>query len=296
MDATKIETAQTNIANAVQEMEDAVRDAGPAPATLKASTARARGSEKPARAAKPKTAAKKPAGFDPEALEAKTRSELEKLEGAVQSLGRKSTEQAFELGGVFEKAGAMLEDQTFKSWVKERCGYEDRTARLYRDVHRTLQPWRKRLVDHAVKPTVMFKLATGDEEQIEAIVAEIEGGKPLKVKDVVERLKTGAGDDAGAANPAPGTGPAFPGCLRRRRCGRRKTRRPSAGSSRRSVRTSSTCSPRRRRASGCPRRACLTRSSIRRGTPRRFSKPCSGRRGRIRMSRTSCGRSRSPTV
>ena len=133
-----------------------------------------------------------------ESLAAETRSALEKLEGTVQSLGRKSTAQAFELGSVFEEAGKLLEDQTFKGWVKERCGYEDRTARLYRDVHRNLTPWRKRLVDHAVKPTVMFKLATGDEEQIETIVAEIEAGKPLKVKDVVERLKAGAGDDTGA--------------------------------------------------------------------------------------------------
>ena len=202
MDTQTTRTAETNTINALQEMEDAVGDAGPAPA--KASPSRARKSEKPAHAAKPKAAAKAQAGFDPEALAAETRSALEKLEGTVQSLGRKSTAQAFELGSVFEEAGKLLvEDQTFKGWVKQRCGYEDRTARLYRDVHRNLTPWRKRLVDHAVKPTVMFKLATGDEEQVEAIVAEIESGKPLKVKDVVERLKAGAGDDTGAAELGP---------------------------------------------------------------------------------------------
>ena len=106
MDTQTTRTAETNTINALQEMEEAVRDAGPAPA--KASPSRARKSEKPARAAKPKAAAKAQAGFDPEALGAETRSALEKLEGTVQSLGRKSTAQAFELGSVFEEAGKLL--------------------------------------------------------------------------------------------------------------------------------------------------------------------------------------------
>nr|WP_245206657.1 MULTISPECIES: hypothetical protein [unclassified Rhizobium] len=133
--------------------------------------------------------------YDTLAIDPAMRDELETRASLIFDLGRRTTEQTFELGDHLAAAAEMLTDGNFDGWVKKRCGLAVRSARNYVAVYRNLTPYRDDLVDLSVGSTALFHLSSATPEQItEAIAFATEHGR-LQVSDVKSIL---AGGDQGA--------------------------------------------------------------------------------------------------
>ena len=132
--------------------------------------------------------------FDYDALNIGSQSKkaLEATAAGILALGRRSTEQAFELGTLLEQASELVEPGTFEKWVSQRCDISSKTARNYRSVARNLAPYRARAVELAVSPTVLFHLASAPEEKIEAALAHAEEHDGIRVSEVKALLADGA--------------------------------------------------------------------------------------------------------
>lgn len=116
-------------------------------------------------------------------------------EGALQcaaekivALNRKSTGHAYELGETFAEAKALVPEKRFGHWLKQFTDYSVRSAWNYISIHEKLQDYREHLLTHAVTPTVMFELAKGEPAQIEAVIARMDAGERIRVKDVKAAL------------------------------------------------------------------------------------------------------------
>ncbi|WP_449313877.1 hypothetical protein [Rhizobium sp. F40D2] len=132
--------------------------------------------------------------FDYDALNigAQSKRALEATAFNIQALGRRSTEQAFELGDLLEQASELVEPGTFEKWVSQRCDISSKTARNYRSVARNLAPYRTRAVELAVSPTVLFHLASAPEEKVQAALAFAEEHEGIRVSEVKALLADGA--------------------------------------------------------------------------------------------------------
>lgn len=100
------------------------------------------------------------------------------------TLNRKSTAHAYELGETFAEAKALVPEKRFGQWLKQFTDYSVRSAWNYISIHDKLQDYREHLLTHAVMPTIMFELAKGEPAQIEEVVARMNGGERIRVKDV----------------------------------------------------------------------------------------------------------------
>jgi hypothetical protein len=116
---------------------------------------------------------------------------LEEAANNIQALGRRSTEQAYQLGGVLEEASALVEPGTYEKWVTRRCDISPKSARNYRAVARNLAPYRERAVKLGVSPTVLFHLASAPAEKIEAALVFAVENDGLRVKEVKSILEDG---------------------------------------------------------------------------------------------------------
>jgi hypothetical protein len=109
---------------------------------------------------------------------------LEEAAVDIQALGRRSTDQAFQLGKLLERTSALAEAGTYEKWVTQRCDISPKTARNYRSVARHLEPYRERVVDLAISPTVLFHLASAPAEKIEEALVFAKENNGLRVKEV----------------------------------------------------------------------------------------------------------------
>lgn len=133
--------------------------------------------------------------FDYDALNigAQSKKALEATAAGIQALGRRSTEQAFELGDLLEQASELVEPGTFEKWVSQRCDISSKTARNYRSVARNLASYRTRAVELAVSPTVLFHLASAPGEKVEAALAFAQENDGIRVSEVKALLANGSG-------------------------------------------------------------------------------------------------------
>lgn len=133
-----------------------------------------------------KTTRRASARFDYDALDIGVQSmkALEVAAAGIQALGRRSTDQAFELGDLLEQASELVEQGTFEKWVSQRCDISSKTARNYRAVARNLTAYRERAVELAISPTVLFHLASAPEEKIEAALAHAEEHDGIRISEV----------------------------------------------------------------------------------------------------------------
>ncbi|MGO7375046.1 hypothetical protein ACC721_07240 [Rhizobium ruizarguesonis] len=151
-----------------------------------------------------KTTKRAIARFDYGALDigAQSMKALEAAAAGIQALGRRSTDQAFELGVLLEQASEHVEPGTFEKWVSQRCDISSKTARNYRAVARNLEAYRGRAVELAISPTVLFHLASAPEEKVEAALAFAEEHDGIRVSEVKTLLadgsETASDDEAGA--------------------------------------------------------------------------------------------------
>ncbi|MFN7091289.1 MAG: hypothetical protein ACK4P4_12110 [Allorhizobium sp.] len=125
-------------------------------------------------------------------IDAQSRKQLEAAAAGIQALGRRTTDQAFELGDLLEQASELVEPGTFEKWVSQRCDISSKTARNYRAVSRNLGRFRERAVELAVSPTVLFHLASAPEEKVEAALAHAEEHDGIRVSEVKALLADGA--------------------------------------------------------------------------------------------------------
>ncbi|NTE68997.1 hypothetical protein G6M85_25760 [Agrobacterium tumefaciens] len=112
------------------------------------------------------------------------REQLETSAAYIFDLGRRTTEQTFELGDHLARAADLLADGRFDHWVKMRCGLAPRSARNYTAVYRNLTPYRDELVDLSVGATVLFHLSSATDDQVKAAIAFAEENGRLQVADV----------------------------------------------------------------------------------------------------------------
>lgn len=138
--------------------------------------------------------------YDTQAIDPAMRDELEARASLIFDLGRRTTEQTFELGDHLAAAAELLADGKFDGWVKKRCGLAVRSARNYVAVFRNLTPYRDDLVDLSVGSTALFHLSSATPEQItEAITFATEHGR-LQVSDVKSILANGDRGEGKAAD------------------------------------------------------------------------------------------------
>ncbi len=110
--------------------------------------------------------------------------ELKWLRDAFQSLGRRTTAQAFEIGGYLVRAKSILPEKALGAWIREVCKFTPKTGRNYMAVHANLLDHKERLEATAVAPTVLFVLAYAEQPDVERVISAIETGEQLTVAQV----------------------------------------------------------------------------------------------------------------
>jgi hypothetical protein len=134
--------------------------------------------------------------YDTLEIDASARARLESMASFIADLGRRSTEQTFELGDHLHSASEVLAEGAFDTWVKKRCGLNARSARNYRAVFRNLSDYRDTLVDLSIGATVLIHLSSAKPEQIDDAIAFAQEQGRLTVADVKTIL---LGDAAGGS-------------------------------------------------------------------------------------------------
>ena len=119
------------------------------------------------------------------------REQLETSAAHIFDLGRRTTEQTFELGDHLAQAADLLADGRFDKWVKMRCGLAPRSGRNYMAVFRNLGHVRDELVDLSVGATALFHLSSATDDQVKAAIAFAEENGRLQVADVKAILAGG---------------------------------------------------------------------------------------------------------
>lgn len=76
--------------------------------------------------------------YEEEGIGYATRDLLESSAAHIFDLGRRTTEQTFELGDHLAKAAELLADGRFDKWAKMSCGLAPRSGRNYMAVFRNL--------------------------------------------------------------------------------------------------------------------------------------------------------------
>ena len=139
-------------------------------------------------------------------IDSNLRKRLETSASKIFDLGRRTTEQTFELGDHLDEAAVLLDEGVFDKWVKLRCGIAPRTARGYMAVFRNLPAFRDDLVDLSIGSTVLFHLAHAPHDKVREAIEFAEEHGQLRVADVKAVLaggeavedKTESGDFYGA--------------------------------------------------------------------------------------------------
>lgn len=126
--------------------------------------------------------------FDIDSLDEDTRKRLTALNSKIEQHKKRDTEGAFELGACFDEVAEVVgNDKDCETWLEGQFGYTDRHTRNYRSL-RNLKAFKKRCINAAILPTALFKMAHADKSGVEAVLAEFEAGRKLRVEDVTRIL------------------------------------------------------------------------------------------------------------
>lgn len=120
--------------------------------------------------------------------EPEAKNALQRAADKIIALNKKSGAHAYDLGCTFAEAKPLVPEKAFGKWLATFSDYTVRSAWNYISIHERLQNYREQLLAHAVMPTVMFELAKGEPEQIEAVITRLADGERIRVKDVREML------------------------------------------------------------------------------------------------------------
>lgn len=114
--------------------------------------------------------------------------DLKQCHEHIVGLGRRNTEQTFDLGAQLARAYELVPEGLFGRWVTTCCGFTDRTARNYVAVYKKLAIYRKRLTELGAMPTALFELSKADNKQIMEILAQASELGRLQIKDIKKVL------------------------------------------------------------------------------------------------------------
>lgn len=122
--------------------------------------------------------------YETSGLEKTQIDDLKQCHEHIANLGRRSTEQAFDLGAHLARAHELVPDRAFGRWVATYCGFTDRTARNYVSVHKKLGIFRTKLIELGAASTVLFELSKAEDKQINEILMHASEKGRLQVKDI----------------------------------------------------------------------------------------------------------------
>ncbi|MBS8259348.1 hypothetical protein DYI23_03855 [Roseibium polysiphoniae] len=137
--------------------------------------------------------------FNIDALDEDIRKRLTALNSKIEQHKKRDTEGAFELGECFDEVAEVVgNDKDCETWLEGQFGYTDRHTRNYRSL-RNLKRFKARCINAAILPTALFKMAHADQKDVEAVLAEFEAGRKLRVEDVTRILKGNDAESDGVA-------------------------------------------------------------------------------------------------
>lgn len=138
--------------------------------------------------------------FDFDALDDNTRKRLTLLNSKIEQHKKRDAEGAFELGEYFDEVAEVVgNDKVCETWLESQFGYSGRHTRNYRSL-RLLKPFKGRCISAAILPTALFQMAHADGDAIEAVLAEFEAGRKLRVEDVTRIIKGDSVEPKDASN------------------------------------------------------------------------------------------------
>lgn len=130
-------------------------------------------------------------------LAPEVRARLDEIVAEIVSVHRRTTGQVFDVGRWMAEAKSLQPEKRYGRWLKESCGYSVRSAWSFISVHERLGDYRARLEKHALGTTALFDLATGEPDQINAVLDKFDKGKRLtgsEIKAIVSKKEPEAGD------------------------------------------------------------------------------------------------------
>ncbi|ESR22546.1 DUF3102 domain-containing protein [Lutibaculum baratangense] len=130
-------------------------------------------------------------------------AEIEERTIAIQTIGRKTVEQALDVGEHLSHMEGILPEATWRPWLKERCDLGDKQAGNLIKVHGRFNDRRKQLMRDRVSPTVLIALINAKDELVEYVLDAYANQQRLTV-DEVKALKREASVDGEAEKLEPG--------------------------------------------------------------------------------------------
>jgi len=130
-------------------------------------------------------------------LAPEVRARLDEIVAEIVSVHRRTTGQVFDVGKWMAEAKSLQPEKRYGRWLKESCGYSVRSAWSFISVHERLGDYRARLEKHALGTTALFDLATGEPDQINAVLDKFDEGKRLtggEIKAIVSKKEPEAED------------------------------------------------------------------------------------------------------
>lgn len=121
---------------------------------------------------------------------------LQDVANAIRDLERRNAEQTFALGEQLALAQAVLPPKRFGAWVKKNCGRTTKWAKYHTSVFHKLARHKETLETAAVSSTLMFALATAnDDGRVDDVVAMVARGETVtaaKAKVMLQSAKQAA--------------------------------------------------------------------------------------------------------
>ncbi|QDG77710.1 hypothetical protein [Labrenzia sp. PHM005] len=139
--------------------------------------------------------------FAIENLKDDDQSRIKLIADTIRGHQKKDTDATFKLGALIDEATEVIgDDKTCENWLEKTLGITARHARNYRAVHRNLARFKPRCTRLAVSPTILFKLAHAEADQIDEVLNVFESGGRPRVQDVAAIL-SGTADQANTDYP-----------------------------------------------------------------------------------------------
>ena len=137
----------------------------------------------------------------PDSLSAEAIAKLQLIFARINKLGKQTTKTTFEVGEAFNEAYAITGPKFFNAFVEQNCNIGVKQAKNYRNAATNLFPFKDRLIEQGVLPTVMIELSRAhDPDIVEQVLSLFESGEKPSVLEVRNLVK---GTDTTAENGDP---------------------------------------------------------------------------------------------
>ncbi|MBB4004594.1 hypothetical protein [Aurantimonas endophytica] len=130
--------------------------------------------------------------FDITSLPTEQQEKVMKGIERVNVLGRKTTENVFDLGETFDDIAVEVDNPShWRDIIEVNTSYDVKTADNWAKVHRKFVSRRAEIISNNVTPTVLIALLPATDEQVDTVLASFNAGKRLKVREVNALVRAG---------------------------------------------------------------------------------------------------------